>query len=164
MKLVAKISGPIETDSDFYLAKGKLEGQDWEGVIQKKGDVGVLMALKHKKAKNQVGNQKIVSYSGGVTAKIEAFKKGAEVTFENVGTLNRRPEKKSAEDLHADTAELLAENKRLAKVNEEQAELTGDIIKEMKAMKAELATLKAGGSETPEVNAEEPNPQTPKGN
>jgi hypothetical protein len=138
MKLVAKISGPVESDSDFYLAKGKYEGQDWEGVIQKKGDTGVLVPLKHKKAKNQVGNQKIVSYSGGVTAEVKSFRKGAEVTFENVGTLNRRPEQK---DLKEDLNARLAEQDETIKTQSANQEKTNEL---MEAMMEEIKTLKEG--------------------
>ena len=157
MNLEATISGPLKDHDDIFLCKGKYEGQDWEGAIQKKGNnaVPVLMS----KVKSKFGSHKIISYSGGILSKLTSTNKGTKVTFKNIHVVSREDKKDSIDDV-------LEKNEELKKIIQEQSsnqgesnKMFGEMMAKMEEMENRLAKYEAKEA-SEEESPESPNEDT----
>ena len=164
MNLVIKISGPLKDSTVFFLAKGKFGNQEWQGVVEKKGDNAVLIT--HPNAESSLGKQKIVSYSGAIVSKNANFKSGSTIKFEEKDRLTldmllRKPRKETLADATAQLKQAEETIKKQAAMQEESNNMLKEVFSEVERMKEEITELrKEKSNANEETEATEGEPKT----
>ena len=126
MNVEAIVSGPLKDHKDFFLCKGKYQGEDWQGIIQKKGENACLVVM--KKFESKSGKQKIISYSGNILSEMPSTKAGTKIEFAGVQAVLRE---QRPEDSNADLARRLDEQEEVIKRQAEALEKSNALMEKM---------------------------------